>query len=196
MDKTLKALPFSKSALAPYISENTLNFHYDKHHQTYLDNLLKLITGSEWEGLSLEEIIKKSAGQAEKQGIYNNAAQVYNHDFYWQSLKPEAKIEPELEALIIRDFVSWEKFKEEFKTKALSQFGSGWIWLVLNQAGRLEIIKTANADNPLTQDLKPLLVLDVWEHAYYLDYQNRRSDYVSVWLDNLANWEFAYYNIK
>ncbi|HNX11075.1 MAG TPA: superoxide dismutase [bacterium] len=195
MSFNLKPLPFSPEVLAPYISENTLSFHYGKHHQAYVDNLNKLVAGTVWETQSLEEIIKGTAGKSEAAGIFNNAAQVFNHDFYWQSLKPQTELAGELLAQIETDFGGVDKFKEELKAAALAQFGSGWVWLVY-EAGKLQISKTSNADNPLAQGAKPLLTIDVWEHAYYLDYQNRRGDYVQAIIDHLLNWEFAAANFK
>ena len=183
------------NALEPMISAKTLEFHYGKHHQTYIDNLNKLIAGTDLENQSLEEIIKATANNPEKTAIFNNAAQVFNHDFYWASLKPNSGASgvKTLE-LINASFESLEKFKEVFKTTALAQFGSGWVWLVIKE-GKLEIIKTANAATPLELGLKPLFVVDVWEHAYYLDYQNRRADYLQALLDNLINWEFLEANL-
>jgi Fe-Mn family superoxide dismutase len=173
-----------------------LEFHYGKHHQAYVDNLNKLISGTDLESKSLEEIIISSFNQAENVAIFNNAAQVYNHDFYWQSLSPQI-VTPGLEmmALINDSFGDLEKFKEQFLALALSQFGSGWAWLIIEE-GKLKLIKTTNADTPIAHGQKPLLVIDVWEHAYYLDYQNRRADYVKNILDNLLNWNFADMQLK
>lgn len=193
----LNPLPFTKNSFEPHISERTIDFHYGKHHQAYLDNLNKLISGSDLENLSLEEIIKISAGDGEKIGIFNNAAQVYNHDFFWSSLSPvdsKSEISEELLLLINSSFGSLEKFKEDFKNVALTQFGSGWVWLV-KDGEKLAILKTSNADTAILHEVKPLLVVDVWEHAYYLDYQNKRGDFVSVVLDNLINWEFVLSNL-
>lgn len=185
-------LPYTKNALEPHISERTIEFHYGKHHQAYVNNVNNLIARTEYESLLLEEIIKTTAGKSDKSGIFNNAAQVWNHTFYWQCMKPNGGDKPtgEIEKLIIRDFSSFDHFVSEFKNAGATQFGSGWAWLVLDN-DKLKIIKTANADNPIAQNLKPLLVIDVWEHAYYLDYQNRRPDYLSVFLDNLINWDFV-----
>lgn len=183
----LEALPYEKNVLEPYISQQTLEFHYGKHHQTYVDNLNKLIAGTAFEDQPLEEIIKKAQG-----GIFNNAAQVFNHTFYWNCLKANAKPMPEGELLkaIERDFGSFEKFKEDFTAKAVSLFGSGWCWLVKNKDGHLEIVQKSNAGNPLTDGNKPVLVIDVWEHAYYLDKQNARAKYVAdFW--NIVNWDFV-----
>ncbi|MFH0895269.1 MAG: superoxide dismutase [Bacteroidota bacterium] len=185
MNIELPALPYDPSALEPVITANTLSFHYGKHHQAYVTNLNKLIPGTEFENSSLEEIILKSSG-----GIFNNAAQIWNHTFYWESLRspcednaPVGKI-----ASMINDaFGSFEAFKEKFSAAAVTLFGSGWAWLVVKD-GKLEIVQESNAGNPMTKGLKPLLTFDVWEHAYYIDYQNRRPDYVSsIW--KLVNWD-------
>lgn len=189
----LPSLPFAPGALEPYISARTLEFHHGKHHQAYIDNLNKLIAGTDLENKSLEEIIVSNPDQA---AIFNNAAQAYNHDFYWQSLAPgNIKPSAEMGALIVSSFGSLESFGEQFLAAALGQFGSGWAWLILEE-GKLKIVKTANADTPLAHGQKPLLVVDVWEHAYYLDYQNRRGDYVKAIIDNLLNWNFAEANLK
>lgn len=189
----LSPLPYDKKSLEPIISENTINFHYGKHHQAYLDNLNKLTANSSLGQLSLEEIIRKTKDNQEEVAIYNNAAQVYNHDFFWSSLTPqgseEGLVSPSFKEVIEVNFSSWDNFLAEFKSIAISQFGSGWTWLVKDAEGKLKIIKTANADNPLTLNLKPLLVIDVWEHAYYLDYQNRRADFLDEVLNNIINWK-------
>jgi Fe-Mn family superoxide dismutase len=188
---TLPELPFAPDALEPIISAQTLGFHHGKHHQAYINNLNGFIAGTELEGKSLEEIIKLTAGNQEKAAIFNNAAQVWNHSFYFQSLSPQGgRPDDELSKLIDESFGSFEKFAEAFKAAAVSQFGSGWAWLILSE-GRLQIIKTSNADTPVAHDQKPLLAIDVWEHAYYLDYQNRRPDHVQALIDKLLNWEFA-----
>ncbi|MFA5023802.1 MAG: superoxide dismutase [Patescibacteria group bacterium] len=195
---TLASLPFSTTALEPHISEKTLNFHYGKHHQAYVDNLNKLIAGTDLETVKLEDIILKTVGSLDKAAIFNNAAQVYNHTFSWNSLRaldPTKEPSGELLTLINSSFGSLENFLAEFKAAAVSQFGSGWAWLVKNN-DKLEIVKTANADTPLAHGLKPLLTIDVWEHAYYLDYQNRRADYVDAILKNLMNWDFAQTNLN
>ncbi|HDQ03312.1 MAG TPA: superoxide dismutase [Deltaproteobacteria bacterium] len=191
----LPDLPFAKDALAPVISANTLDFHYGKHHKTYVDNLNKLIEGTDLAEKSLEDIIKISAKDAAKAGIFNNAAQVWNHTFYWQALKkdggkPTGKIADKITAA----FGSYEKFAEELKNAGMTQFGSGWAWLVLD-GDQLKITKTANADTPIAHDQKPLLTIDVWEHAYYLDYQNRRPDYLLAVIENLINWDFVNANL-
>ncbi len=193
----LSSLPFEKSALEPHISAKTLEFHHGKHHQAYIDNLNKLIVGTELETASLEDIISKTSGSANQAAIFNNAAQAYNHDFFWKSLRPLAEPkEPnsEILSLINESFGSLENFYNEFKTMAVGQFGSGWVWLVRDGL-KLKIVKTANADTPLAHGQKPLLTIDVWEHAYYLDYQNRRGDFVEGILKNLLNWEFAQSNL-
>lgn len=194
----LSPLPFDKNSLEPYISEKTLDFHYNKHHQAYLDNLNKLIIGTELEHLSLEDIIIKTAGQAEQSAVFNNAAQVYNHNFFWQSLsvnESDCQINDQTLALISENFGSLEGFYEKFKAAGLAQFGSGWVWLVKGNNG-LEIIRTANAENPLALGLKPLFVVDVWEHAYYLDYQNKRGDFLDICLKKLVNWNFIANNLN
>ncbi|MEN6319863.1 MAG: superoxide dismutase [Syntrophaceae bacterium] len=192
----LPELPFSKDALTPVISANTLDFHYGKHHKAYVDNTNKLIAGTALADESLETIIQKVAGDASKAGIFNNAAQVWNHSFYWQCMKPKGGGMP---TGVIADKIneawgSFDKFAEEFKNAGVTQFGSGWAWLVLDK-GSLKITKTANADTPIAHGLKPLLTVDVWEHAYYLDYQNRRPDYLTAFIENLINWDFVKANL-
>ena len=189
---TLKPLPYAENALEPHISAHTFSFHYQKHHKAYVDNLNKLIEATEHKDQSLEDIIKNTAGDAGKAGIFNNAAQVFNHSFYWHSMNPKGGGTPsgKLAEKINEDFTSFEKFLEEFKTAAATQFGSGWAWLVLDQ-GKLKIEKTSNADTPLAHGKKPILTIDVWEHAYYLDYQNKRPAYIDTFFEKLANWEFA-----
>ncbi|MFA7088068.1 MAG: superoxide dismutase [Patescibacteria group bacterium] len=193
----LSPLPFAKSALEPHISSQTLDFHYGKHHQAYIDNLNKLVAGTVLETVPLEDIIMKTAGSISQVAIFNNAAQVYNHDFFWKSLRPaDATLEPSIRlmAALESSFGSFDSFLNEFKAVALGQFGSGWAWLV-KDGEVLKIIKTANADTPIAHGLKPLLAIDVWEHAYYLDYQNRRADFVEAILHNLLNWDFAEKNL-
>ncbi|QJD31348.1 superoxide dismutase [Fe] [Methylococcus geothermalis] len=191
----LPPLPYAESALEPAISAKTIGFHYGKHHRGYVDNLNKLVTGTGYADMSLEKIIAGTAGRPDKAAIFNNAAQVWNHTFYWKSLRPRGGGEPPaaLKQKIEDSFGSVDACKKEFANVAVSQFGSGWAWLVLD-GGKLKIIKTANADVPLTSGMKPLLAIDVWEHAYYLDYQNRRADYLNAILDKLINWEFALQN--
>jgi Fe-Mn family superoxide dismutase len=193
MEHKLPELPYAKDALAPYISAETLDFHYGKHHKTYVDNLNKLIPGTEFEKLTLEEIIKKAPAG----GIFNNSAQIWNHTFYWNSLAPHAGGEPsgELAAAISKSFGSFAQFKEKFSTAATTIFGSGWAWLAKNADGSLEIVQASNAGNPLKDGKKPLLTCDVWEHAYYIDYRNARAKYVEAFW-NLVNWKFAAQNMK
>jgi Fe-Mn family superoxide dismutase len=196
MAHTLPALPYGLDALEPHISRQTLEFHYGKHHAAYVTNLNNLVAGSELEGKSLEETILAVAGDGAKAGVFNNAAQVWNHSFYWQSIKPAGGGQPTgaLADKITADFGSFEKFVEAFKAAGATQFGSGWAWLVLDN-GTLKVTKTANADLPLAHGQKALLTMDVWEHAYYLDYQNRRPDYISTFLDKLVNWDFVAANL-
>ncbi|MDR1728419.1 MAG: superoxide dismutase [Acidobacteriota bacterium] len=192
----LPALPYAENALEPVISARTVSFHYGKHHQGYVTNLEKLIAGTELEGHPLEHIVSMTAGDAAKVGVFNNAAQVWNHNFYWQSLKPGGgAAPPEFSAIAEKGFGSLDKLKAELAAAATSQFGSGWAWLV-KDGGALKVVKTGNAQNPLAAGQTPLLTIDVWEHAYYLDYQNRRADYVAAVLDKLANWDFALENWK
>lgn len=192
MPHILPPLPYADNALDPVISANTLSFHYGKHHKTYVDNLNKLVAGTELADLSLERIIAATAGQADKAGVFNNAAQIWNHTFYWNSLSPKGGGEPPaaLKKKIEASFDTVEACKKELAAAATTQFGSGWAWLV-QDGDKLKVVKTSNADLPLTHGLKPLLTIDVWEHAYYLDYQNRRVDYVNAVLDKLINWGFA-----
>lgn len=194
---TLPALPYEANALEPYITANTLGFHYGKHHQTYVTNLNNLIQGSELAEASLEKIILAVASQPEKAGIFNNAAQVWNHTFYWNSMKKGGGGIPSgaIASKINEDFGSYGAFVDAFKNAGLTQFGSGWAWLVL-EGGKLKITKTGNADTPLAHGQKAILTVDVWEHAYYLDYQNRRADYLDIFLKNLVNWDFANANLK
>jgi Fe-Mn family superoxide dismutase len=189
-------LPYADNALSPVISANTLGFHYGKHHKAYVDNLNKLVEGTEFANLSLEKIITLTAGKAEKSAIFNNAAQTWNHTFYWNSLSPKGGGEPPagLKQKIQDSFGSLDACKKELAAAATTQFGSGWAWLVLD-GSKLKVVKTANAETPITTGLKPLLTIDVWEHAYYLDYQNRRADYVNAVLDKLLNWDFAAENL-
>ena len=191
----LPPLPYAENALEPVITANTMSFHYGKHHKGYVDNLNKLIAGTEYANLSLEKIITGTAGKPEKTAIFNNAAQTWNHTFYWKSMKPNGGGEPPvaLKKRIEAAFGSVEACKKELANAAVTQFGSGWAWLVLD-GSVLKVVKTANADDPLTTNMKPLLTIDVWEHAYYLDCQNRRADYVNAVLDKLINWEFALQN--
>jgi len=192
----LPPLPYDQSALQPVISANTLGFHHGKHHKTYVDTLNKLIAGTEFVDLPLEKIIKATAGHADHAEIFNNAAQVWNHTFYWHSLKPKGGGEPPaaLKRLMEASFGSVDACRKELANAAVGQFGSGWAWMV-QDGDKLKIAKTADADNPLAHGEKALLTIDVWEHAYYLDYQNRRADHVNGLLDKLINWEFATENL-
>lgn len=193
---TLPSLPYAENALDPVISARTIGIHYGKHHKTYVNNLNKLITDTELSGLTLQEIISKTAGQANKAGVFNNAAQIWNHTFYWNSLSQEGGGEPPLilKQKIENSFGDLDSCKKELAAAAMTQFGSGWAWLVMN-GDKLEVTKTANAELPLSKGIKPLLVIDVWEHAYYLDYENRRVDYVNAVIEKLINWGFAEDNL-
>ncbi|MFA6303508.1 MAG: superoxide dismutase [Fe] [Legionella sp.] len=192
MTFTLPQLPYAMDALTPYISKETLEYHYGKHHQAYVNNLNKLIPGTEFESMDLEQIIMQS-----KAGIFNNAAQVWNHTFYWHCLSPNGGGEPKgkLAELINQYFGSFAAFKEQFTQAAITTFGSGWAWLVQDADGALKIISTGNAGTPMTEGLTALLTCDVWEHAYYIDYRNLRPDYVSAFW-SLVNWEFVASNLK
>lgn len=185
-------LPYHQDALEPHMSAKTLSFHYGKHHKTYVETLNKLVAGSPWEDSSLEDVILESAGLEDKKAVFNNAAQVWNHTFFWQCMKPEGGGQPSgiLMERIEETFGSFDEFKNTFISAATGQFGSGYAWLV-EDGGSLKVIKTSNADNPMAHGLTALLACDVWEHAYYLDYQNRRKDFVQAFLDNLVNWEFV-----
>ncbi len=196
MPITLPELPYAQDALEPYISANTLSFHYGKHHQAYVTNLNNLIKDTDLASQPLETIIQKTAGDAAKAGIFNNAAQVWNHTFYWHSMKPGGGGAPKgkLADQITKDFGSYDAFKDAFKNAGATQFGSGWAWLVLDN-NVLKVTKTPNADLPMAHGQKALLTMDVWEHAYYLDYQNRRPDYITTFLDKLVNWDFAEKNL-
>jgi Fe-Mn family superoxide dismutase len=189
---TLPDLPYAKDALAPHISAETLDYHHGKHHQAYVTMLNKLVEGKPEANKTLEEIILSSEGP-----MFNNAAQIWNHTFYWHSMKPKGGGQPtgDLAAAITRDFGSFDKFKEEFTTAGTTQFGSGWAWLVLEK-GKLAVTKTPNADLPMKHGQKALLTMDVWEHAYYIDYRNARPKYIETFLTSLANWDFALENLK
>ena len=193
----LPPLPFKNDALEPHMTATTLDFHYGKHHQTYVDKLNEMIKGTEHAKQSLEEIIRATAGRPEKIGIFNNAAQTWNHTFFWNCLHPEGGGEPTgtLKEKIDKDLGGMAKFREAFTQAALTQFGSGWAWLVLDPNGVLKVGKSSNADLPIVHNHTPILTCDVWEHAYYLDYQNRRPDFVATFLDKLINWEFAQKNL-
>ena len=194
----LPDLPYARNALAPHISEETLNYHHGKHHQAYVNNLNKLIEGTAHENAPLEQIIKDAAGDSAKAGLFNNAAQVWNHTFYWHSMKPGGGGKPTgaIADKIDADFGSYDEFAKQFKAAGGGQFGSGWAWLVLKN-GKLEIRKTPNAETPVTEaGVTPLLTMDVWEHAYYLDYQNSRPGYMDAFIDNLINWDFVNQNLS
>ena len=188
MEHTLPALPYAMDALAPHISKETFEYHYGKHHQAYVTNLNNLVKGTEFENLGLEDIVKKSLG-----GVFNNAAQVWNHTFFWSSMKPGGGGEPRgaLGEAIIRKWGTLAAFREAFTRSAVGNFGSGWTWLVKKPDGAVDIVNTSNAATPLTTADKALLTIDVWEHAYYIDYRNARPKFVETWLNSLANWDFA-----
>jgi Fe-Mn family superoxide dismutase len=190
---SLPPLPYDEGALAPAISSTTIGVHYGKHHKAYVDNLNKLVEGTDLAGKSLEDIAKAVRGDAGKAGVFNNAAQAWNHAFYWNSMNPKGGGAPTgmVADRINEAFGEYGKFRQEFFTAATTQFGSGWAWLAVSPEKKLQVVKTSNADTPMAQGIKCLLTCDVWEHAYYLDYQNRRADYVNAWLDKLVNWEFA-----
>ncbi len=196
MTITLPDLPFADNALSPFISARTLEFHYGKHHRAYVDKTNAMIKGTALEGADLEAIIKETAGKAEKTGLFNNAAQAWNHAFYWQCMKAGGGGQPTgaIAVKINADLGGYDKFVEALKNAGATQFGSGWAWLVLRN-GSLEVTKTANADTPLASGLTPLLTVDVWEHAYYLDYQNRRPDYLTAFVEKLINWDFVNANL-
>ena len=189
---TLPPLPYALDALAPYISAQTMGFHYGKHHQGYVTKLNTLVADTPLAALPLDEIVRQTAGVAGQEAVFNNAAQTWNHSFFWLSMKPGGGGQPTepLLARIDRSFGSFQAFKADFVAAAGAQFGSGWVWLV-QEGDTLKIVKTANADTPLVHGQTALLTCDVWEHAYYLDYQNRRTDFVALFLDHLANWDFA-----
>ena len=193
---SLPRLPYAESALAPTISAQTIGFHYGKHHKTYVDTLNELVAGTEFADQSLEDIIKATAGNADKAQIFNNAGQVWNHNFYWHCLAPKGGGKPTgaLEDKLSTDFGGFDKFKKEFAEAAVAQFGSGWAWLVSDN-GTLKVVKTSNAESPLIKGQTPLLTIDVWEHAYYLDYQNKRPDYVKAVIEKLLNWNFVAENL-
>ena len=188
----LPKLDYSKSSLSPHMSEETLDLHHGKHHQTYITNLNNLIKDSGLENSSLEEIVKKTSADPSKIGIFNNAGQHWNHILFWKCMKPKGggALPGKLEKRINSDFGSVDKFKEQFIQAGITQFGSGWAWLAIDK-GKLIVTKTANASNPLVNNMKPILGCDVWEHSYYVDYRNRRPDYLKSFIENLVNWEFV-----
>ena len=197
MSFELPSLPYAKDALAPHMSAETLDFHHGKHHQTYVTNLNNLIKDTDLQNSSLEEIVIKSSKDSSMAGIFNNAGQHWNHILFWQCMKPNGggSIPSELEKKLNEDFGSVDKFKEAFIQAGTTQFGSGWAWLAVNN-GKLVVTKSANASNPLVDGMKPILGCDVWEHSYYIDYRNRRPDYLKAFLDSLVNWEFVASQIK
>jgi len=188
----LPSLPYEKDALAPYMSSETLDFHHGKHHQTYVTNLNNLVKDSDMQDASLEDIVVKSSKDSSMAGIFNNAGQHWNHILFWQCMKPNGggAMPSELENRINSDFGSVDQFKEAFVQAGTTQFGSGWAWLAIDN-GKLVVTKSANASNPLVDGMKPILGCDVWEHSYYIDYRNKRPDYLKAFLDNLVNWEFV-----
>jgi superoxide dismutase, Fe-Mn family len=193
----LPPLPYAANALEPVISAQTLSFHHGKHHRAYVENVNKMIVGTELADLPLDQIVTATVGKADRASIFNNAAQAWNHSFYWHCLKPKGGGEPPaaLKHKMESAFGTVDACKTELANHAVAQFGSGWAWLVL-EGSKLKVVKTANADTPFTQGLKPLLAIDVWEHAYYLDYQNKRADHVNAVIDKLTNWEFAAANLE
>ena len=192
MNFELPKLDYAKNGLSPVMSEETLDLHYGKHHQTYVTNLNNLIKDTEYANISLEEILKKTANDSTKSGIFNNAGQHWNHLLFWKCMKPKGggTMPTKLEKKIIEDFGSIEKFKAEFIQAGVTQFGSGWAWLALDN-NKLVVTKSSNASNPIVNNLKPILGCDVWEHAYYVDFKNRRPDYIKAFLDDLVNWEYV-----
>jgi superoxide dismutase, Fe-Mn family len=191
----LSPLPYNQNALEPYVSQKTIEFHYGKHYLSYVEKTNELVRGTNLAQISLEEIVKQTSGSPQMTAIFNNAAQAWNHDFYFRSMKPGgSKPEGELMKKIQASFGSLDNLKKELSTASLTQFGSGWAWLVL-EGDKLKVVKTGNADTPVVHGQIPLLAIDVWEHAYYLDYQNRRADYIKAVIDNLLNWEFAAANL-
>ena len=194
---SLPALPYPEDALAPVISSTTIGFHYGKHHRAYVDNLNKAVEGTDLVHKSLEEVVKATAADPARIAVFNNAAQDWNHIFYWNSMRPNGGGAPTgtIADHIKDSFGDYAKFREEFATAAVTQFGSGWAWLVQDQDRKLKVVKTANADTPMARGLTCLLTCDVWEHAYYLDYQNRRPDFIQIFLDKLVNWDFVAENL-
>lgn len=192
----LPPLPYPMNALEPHMSARTLEFHHGKHHKAYVDNANKMVQDTPLAGKSLEEVIQATAKDDSKAGVFNNVAQIWNHNFFWKSMRPKGGGRPtgDLARAIDESFGAYDKFREAFKNAGATQFGSGWAWLVFD-GGKVKVTKTANAVNPLAQGSKPLLTYDVWEHAYYLDYQNRRPDFIDAFIDHLVNWDFAAENL-
>jgi Fe-Mn family superoxide dismutase len=195
--EAMPPLPYPDDALAPVVSATTIGFHYGKHHRTYYDNMVRLLAGTDLADRSVEDVVRATVGQPDRAALYNNAAQVWNHTFYWSSMRPHGGGEPKgmLAERIETDFGDFAGFKKAFADAAVGQFGSGWAWLIETGEKKLQVMRTPNADTPMAQGAKCLLTCDVWEHAYYLDWQNRRADYVAAWLDKLANWDFASRNL-
>ncbi len=193
MTHELPKLDYSKDALSPIMSEETLDLHHGKHHQTYITNLNNFIKDTDMEKMSLEEVIMSSSKDSSKVGIFNNASQHWNHNLFWKCMKPNGggNIPSRLEKRLISDFGSIDKFKTEFKQAGITQFGSGWCWLSIKKEGKLVVTKTANAANPLIDNMKPILGCDVWEHSYYIDYRNRRPEYLDKFVNDLINWEYV-----
>jgi Fe-Mn family superoxide dismutase len=191
-------LPYPENALDPVVSANTIGFHYGKHHKAYFEAMAKAVEGTDFVNQSLEEVVRSTVVNPSRTALYNAAAQTWNHNFYWRSMMPGGGGKPvgTLGERIEKDFQGWDNFRKAFIDAALTQFGSGWAWLVESKEQKLAVVKTPNADTPMAQGVKCLLTIDVWEHAYYLDYQNRRADYANAWLDKLANWEFAAQNLS
>jgi Fe-Mn family superoxide dismutase len=194
---TLASLPWAENALEPVISARTISLHYGKHNAAYVAKLNELVAGTPYESMSLEEVVKKSARSDKDKAIFNNAGQAWNHDFYWHSMSPKGGGEPsgKIKDALQSSFGGVKEFREAFTKAAVAQFGSGWAWLVKGKDGKLAIKTTSNADTPIAHGETPLLAADLWEHAYYLDYQNKRPDHVKAWLDKLANWSFAEKNL-
>lgn len=197
MTITFPELPFPENGLEPHVSSRTLSFHHGKHHKAYVDNTNKLVQGTDLSEAALEDIITATAGNPSKTGLFNNAAQAWNHAFYWQGMRPGGGGKPTgaIAKLIESDLGGYDKFKEAFTSAGMTQFGSGWAWLVKKE-GKMEVWKSPNADTPLAHGLTPLLTVDVWEHAYYLDYQNKRADYLNAFVDHLINWDFVNQRLK
>ena len=194
---TQAKLPYAQNALEPHISAKTMSFHYGKHHAGYVTKANRFLEGTKYKGMPIADIIVETAGKPALTSIFNNVAQIFNHTFFWNSMKPDGGGKPKgkLAGMIDNDFGSYEKFVEKFTAAAKGRFGSGWAWLAADKR-HLKIMSTANADNPLTKGMAPLLTIDVWEHAYYLDYQNRRGDFVKAYIEKLINWDFAEANVK
>nr|WP_210185880.1 superoxide dismutase [Methylocapsa palsarum] len=195
MEASFPALPYADDALAPVISSETIAYHYGKHHKGYYDAVLKAVAGTELSGLTLEQIVRKSAGDGA--ALFNPAGQLWNHNFYWVSMRPKGGGKPSgaIAARIDEDFGNYDEFKKQFAAAAVKHFGSGWVWLIQDPNNKLAIVATANADSPMAHGVRCLLTCDVWEHAYYIDHRNRRADYANAWLDQLVNWDFANHNL-